>query len=103
MQCSYDSHLKSRASLDGRKTIMRMFQAFLAIPTAVASVQANLEVLNIFRPDTARRVGLPYYHPTAVLYYSIFFDVCNFVINLAATDRRTRKNSRTSDVTESVS
>ena len=67
---------------------MRMFQAFLAIPTAVASVQANFEVLNIFRQNTARRVGLLYYHLTAVLYYNNFFDVCNFVINLAAADRR---------------
>ena len=73
---------------------MRMFQAFLAIHTAVACVQANFEVLNIFRPDTAR----------AVLY---LFYVCNFVINLAATDRRQdivrQRKCRTSNVIESVS
>lgn len=73
-------------SLDGRKAIFsNCFMAFLRFVRNCRYVRLSSAILNILRSDSERLVRLLYNNRQAALR---FYDVCDFVSNVTATDHR---------------
>ena len=88
VRCSYNSILRSRASFDGRKTILWMHVSrLLAICKTVAELTG--ERLAKYGTFISRTLHATYVCCTIILQLSYtFYDTCDFFGNMAANDRR---------------
>lgn len=103
VRCSYGSLLESRASFDGRRTILLMFHGFLAFRKTVTELTCDRLTKSLTFFESTEHGTYVYY--TIILLLPCAFN-CDFVNNLSAIDRRNdirTTHNRTFDVSKTFS